>query len=195
MGKNFFLNIGLGIIASIVAIWLIFIGLNLYTRHNTLIEVPNIKGIELEKAIGVLEEAGLRYEVYDSVYNEDYKRNAITEQDPESKSLVKPDRIIYLSINSLAKPLVKMPKLTDQSFALSKAMLKSAGLELGNVSYVYDEIGNNLVVEQRYNGSTIPSGRMIEKGSAIDLVVATTKRNGMETDSQSTEPLPRDLGE
>lgn len=195
MGKNLILNIALALLAAIVAIGLIFLGLNLYTRHNTTVEVPNIKGLDIEKAAQMLEDAGLRYEIYDSVYNEDFKKNAITEQDPEGLSLVKPNRIIYISINSLAKPKVKMPKLTDQSLALSKAMLKSAGLELGEISFVFDEIGNNLVIDQKYNGSTIPSGKMLEKGSVIDLVVATTRRNGGETDSSELLLDQPDLGE
>lgn len=186
MLKNWLLNIALAAVAGLIVIWLIFIGLNWYTRHNVHVNVPNVKGQKMELAAEKLEEAGLRYEIYDSVYDEDYKPDAVTEQDPPAGSEVKPNRIIYLSVNSLAKPKVKMPKLIDQSFALSKAILRNAGLELGHVEYKYDEIGRNLVIQQLYQGVPVLPGKMLEKGSVIDLVVATDKRSGGHTDSSSS---------
>lgn len=193
MRKNLFINIALIFVALFLFLWLVFMGMGIYTRHNQSVTVPNLKGVKLDDAIAKLEDANLRYEIFDSVYNADFKKDAITEQDPESGNLVKPGRIIYLSVNSLAKPKVKMPKLIDQSFALSKAVLKSVGLELGEVTFKYDEIGNNLVMEQLYNGSSIPPGRQIEKGSKIDLVVATNRRAGGEPTSDSTDiPMPID---
>ncbi|MBS3914545.1 MAG: PASTA domain-containing protein [Bacteroidetes bacterium] len=176
MLKNWLYNIGIAVVAALAFIWLIMLFLGWYTRHNVAVEVPNIKGQLLENAASKLEEADLRYEVYDSVYNEDFKKNAVTEQDPPAGSKVKPNRIIYLSINSLGKPKVKAPKLTDQSFTLAKALLKSQGLVLGHVEYRPDEIGDNLVIGQMYNGSPLPPGKLLEKGSKVDLVVAVNRR-------------------
>lgn len=187
MLKNWILNIGLAIAGGLIIIWLVFVSLNWYTRHNVHVNVPNVKGQKLEMAVEKLEDAGLRFEVYDSVYDEDFKPDAVTEQDPPAGSEVKPNRIIYLSVNSLAKPKVKMPKLVDQSFALSKVVLKNAGLVLGNVEYKYDEIGKNLVIEQLYQGTAVLPGKMLEKGSVIDLVVATDKRYPSDQDSSSMD--------
>lgn len=186
MRKNWFLNIGIAIVAIALVLWFVFIWMNWYTRHNEFIEVPALKGVAYEEAVQKLEDAGLRYEIYDSVYNADFKKNAITDQDPAAKAQVKPNRIIYLSINALAKPKVKMPKLVDQSITLSKAVLKNAGLVLGNVTYKFDDIGHNLVIAQLHNGQPIYPGKLLEKGSVIDLVVATNRRGVMEPDSTNT---------
>lgn len=192
MLKNWILNIALAIAAILVAMWFIFMGLNWYTRHNDSVDVPNVKGQSVDEAAAKLENSGLRFEIYDSVYNEDFKKNAVTEQDPAAGSKVKHDRIIYLSVNSLGKPKVKMPKLVDQSLALSKAVLKNTGLELGHVEFKFDVIGNNLVMEQLYNGIPIPPGKMLDKGSVIDLVVATDKRSGSDSDSTGYQGLEPD---
>jgi beta-lactam-binding protein with PASTA domain len=178
MRKNLLINLLLAAVASLLALWLIFMGLNFYTRHNESVDVPNVKGEKIETAIEKIENAGLRYEIFDSVYSDDFKKNTITEQDPDPGSKVKPGRIIYLTLNSLDVPMVKVPKLTDQSLALTKAMIKSAGFKLGEITYKHDAIGNNLVIEQLHNGDHIPPGKMLEKGSVIDLVVATTSMQG-----------------
>jgi beta-lactam-binding protein with PASTA domain len=178
MRKNLLINLLLAAVASLLALWLIFMGLNFYTRHNESVDVPNVKGEKIETAIEKIENAGLRYEIFDSVYSDDFKKNTITEQDPDPGSKVKPGRIIYLTLNSLDVPMVKVPKLTDQSLALTKAMIKSAGFKLGEITYKHDAIGNNLVIEQLHNGDHIPPGKMLQKGSVIDLVVATTSMQG-----------------
>lgn len=187
MHKNLLLNLLLAAVASLLALWLIFMGLNFYTRHNESVDVPNVKGEKIETAIEKIENAGLRYEIFDSVYSDDFKKNAITEQDPDPGSKVKPGRIIYLTLNSLDVPMVKVPKLTDQSLALTKAMIKSAGFKLGEITYKHDAIGNNLVIEQLHNGDHIPPGKMLEKGSVIDLVVATTSLQGNPSADDSTD--------
>lgn len=184
MNKNLIINLVLGVAAVVALIFLSLAGLRIYTRHGQSIEVPNIKGKSAETATAILEAAGLRAEIFDSVYNEDFKRNSVTEQDPAALAKVKPNRIVYLTVNSLAKPKVKMPKLVDQSLALSKVILKNSGFELGEIELRYDEIGKNLVIEQLYKGVPVPPGRMLEKGSVIDLVVATDRR----TTSDTTEP-------
>lgn len=188
MLKNWLLNIGLGLLALLLLGWLTFLWMGWYTHHNTSIDVPNLQGLTFESATVKLDDAGLRYEIIDSVYNPDMKKDAITEQDPLPGSKVKPNRIIYIIVNSLGTPKVKVPRLVDQSFTLAKALLKSNGLVLGEVTYKYDEIGHNLVMSQKMNGRDVPAGKMVEKGTKIDLVVATNK-------TESEEPAPDQAGD
>lgn len=178
MLKNWLLNIGLGLVALALLIWLTFLWMGWYTHHTVSIDVPNLRGINMEAAAEKLDEAGLRYEIIDSVYAPDLKKDAVTEQDPLPGSKVKPNRIIYLVVNSLGTPKVKIPRLVDMSFTLAKALLKSNGLVLGDVEYKYDEIGHNLVISQKMNGRDVPAGKLVEKGTKIDLVVATNDQGG-----------------
>jgi beta-lactam-binding protein with PASTA domain len=130
------------------------------------------------------------------VYNETSEAFSIVEQIPAANEEVKPDRAIYVIINSGNKPKVKMPKLIDQSLTLSKAVLKNNGLVLGKVSYSYDEIGNNLVVSQTINGREIQPGTLINKGTVVDLVVISNNKDQFpEADSLNVEnSTPEDIG-
>jgi beta-lactam-binding protein with PASTA domain len=189
MNKNWLLNIGLGIVATGVFILLLFLWMNWFTNHNVAVQVPDIVGMKMEEAIQKLDDQGLRFEIIDSVYLEDMKKDAVTEQDPAAGSDVKPNRIIYLVVNALDKPKVKMPMLVDQSLTLAKVLIKNNGLELGNIEYIYDEIGNNLVTKQSINGMEVPAGKMITKGTRIDLVVVKNRKEGDEnSDSTAIEP-------
>jgi beta-lactam-binding protein with PASTA domain len=189
MNKNWLLNIGLGIVATGVFILLLFLWMNWFTNHNVAVQVPDIVGMKMEEAIQKLNDQGLRFEIIDSVYLEDMKKDAVTEQDPAAGSDVKPNRIIYLVVNALDKPKVKMPMLVDQSLTLAKVLIKNNGLELGNIEYIYDEIGNNLVTKQSINGMEVPAGKMITKGTHIDLVVVKNQKEGDEnSDSTAIEP-------
>lgn len=189
MNKNWLFNIGLGIAATGVFILLLFLWMNWFTNHNVAVKVPAIVGMNMQEAIEKLDDEGLRYEITDSVYLENMKRDAVTEQDPPAGSDVKPNRIIYLVVNALDKPKVKMPMLVDQSLTLAKVLIKNNGLELGNIEYVYDEIGNNLVTRQTINGMEVPAGKMITKGTRIDLAVAKNQADDNENaDSTAIEP-------
>jgi beta-lactam-binding protein with PASTA domain len=193
MLKTWIFNIGLAIVAFLLFVWLTFGFMNWYTNHGENIDVPNLKGVSVNTAMSQLEEKGLRWEIIDSVYSEDFKKNAITEHDPGGGSKVKSNRIIYLTVNALGKPKIKMPKLVDQSFTLAKALLKTMGLELGTVMYTYDEIGHNLVMEQKMGGIEVPPGKLILKGSTIDLVVATNRKSVAPDDSTAHEYIDHDL--
>lgn len=189
MNKNWLFNIGMGIGAVGVFILLIFLWMNWFTNHNVAVKVPDLSGLPFQDAVEKLDDAGLRYEIADSVYLENFKRDAVTEQDPAANSDVKPNRIIYLVVNALDKPKVKMPMLVDQSLTLAKVLIKNIGLELGDIEYVYDEIGNNLVTKQRIQGIDVPAGKLITKGTRIDLVVVKNHTDGSEnSDSTAIEP-------
>jgi beta-lactam-binding protein with PASTA domain len=189
MNKNWLFNIGMGIGAVGVFILLIFLWMNWFTNHNVAVKVPDLSGLPFQDAVEKLDDAGLRYEIADSVYLENFKRDAVTEQDPAANGDVKPNRIIYLVVNALDKPKVKMPMLVDQSLTLAKVLIKNIGLELGDIEYVYDEIGNNLVTKQRIQGIDVPAGKLITKGTRIDLVVVKNHTDGSEnSDSTAIDP-------
>lgn len=184
--KNIGINIGL-IVGIAIVLMLTAVGLlGWYTKHNTSISVPNVVGMAFDEAKIKLEQQGLSSKIIDSVYNEKAAPFSIVEQLPKANESVKPERIIFLVINTGNKPKVKMPKLVDMSLTLAKAVIKNRGLQLGNISYTYDEIGNNLVVHQNYRGDNVEPGQMIPTGSVIDLVVASTDKSRF-PDSDSTD--------
>ena len=63
--KNILLIIATGVIFLFVTLLL----LNLYTRHNRSVDVPQVKGLQLKEATVLLKSEGLRFVVVDSLYS------------------------------------------------------------------------------------------------------------------------------
>lgn len=169
--KNWGYNIGLGLVYMGVIITLAYFSLDFYTRHDSKIQVPNLAKLNPIEAEEKLSSLGLRMVINDTVYLETFKPGVVTEQLPESSEFVKEGRTIYITVNASTRPKVSMPKLVDCSLNLAKALIKNAGLTLGEISYSYGEMGHNLVVSQKIGGISIEPGQKILKGTKVDLVV------------------------
>jgi beta-lactam-binding protein with PASTA domain len=145
--------------------------LPLYTNHGETVTVPDLSGLTYTEAITVLEASSLQYEVSpDSGYSTDHPALGILKQLPAAALLVKKDRKIFLTLNARNPPILKMPSLINMPLKNVQEILANIGLKRGDIIYVPD-IGINVVLEQRFQGSTIQEGVEIPKGSKIDLVV------------------------
>ena len=71
------------IFLAAIALWLLSLmvlkSLDVYTRHNESIVVPNVKGKTPEEAHREIRKIGLRYIVLDSIYSKDMAPGAIVE--------------------------------------------------------------------------------------------------------------------
>ncbi|WP_343565491.1 PASTA domain-containing protein [Sphingobacterium sp.] len=161
------------LIAAFVAIVCLFlavyVGLKIYTKHDESIAVPKIKGLHINAAIQALEDAGLEYQI-DSVYQMDAKPGLVIEQDPEQGFHVKSGRTIYLTIITQVAPEVSFPNIKDKTLIEAMAILKNHNLKIGDTTYVAD-IARDIVLDAQFAGQSIRNGRMIPKGSRIDLVL------------------------
>lgn len=145
--------------------------LPMYTNHGETVSVPDLSGYTFDESTGILENAGLNYEVsLDSGFSTDEKPLAVLKQIPAPEEQVKNGRKIYLTLNARNAPLLKMPKLVNMPLKNVQEMLANIGLERGEIIYVPD-IGINVVLEQRYRGVSIDEGFEVPKGARIDLVV------------------------
>lgn len=185
-------NVTLAGLFGVIVVFIAYMALGWFTNHGENINMPNLKGVKTEQALTTLEELELRTMIIDSVYNGDLNKNTIAKQDPEAGTNVKEGRIVYLTINSLEEPKASVPQLVDKSFTLGRALLKSRGLMLGQVMYVYDSIGHNLIIEQRFEGSSIETGAKLSKGSAIDLVITTNRESLIKKDDSAGLVMQKD---
>src|SRR5690606_5035633 len=100
----------------------------------------------------------------------------VMKQYPLAGAQVKENRKIFISLNAVNPPNVRMPKLIDSSVKNAQLVLRSFGLELGEITYKPD-LAANAVLEQLHKGKPIEEGAYIAKGSKIDLVVGDGKGN------------------
>lgn len=170
--KKLFKNLFFALLVSIALFLLVDYGIQWYTKHGETVTVPSLVGKTKKEAIQLITEANLVPIIQDSVYSDSFPKLAITDQDPEKNRIVKENRKVYLTINSLPKPKVRMPKLIDKSLSLAKAILTNTGLKLGNIKNQYSLLGSGFVIEQYLDKDSIPSGKLVEKGTSINLKVS-----------------------
>lgn len=162
-------NLIMAIIFIGVLLTVIFFSLRIYTRHDQEITVPELIGLDVEDAIKTLEKLNLEYEL-DSVYQVDAQPGLVIDQDPAFGKSVKEERRLYLTIITRSAPDIGFPELLEKTFVEARAILNSYGLKLGDTSYRAD-IAKDVVLDARFAGQTINSGRNIPKGSVIDLIL------------------------
>lgn len=168
--KIFLYNVLGAIALYIIVFWLGTSALNSYTRHGETITVPDLNGLTLEKAKEILSERDLEFAVSDSSFSDKKPKLAVLEQNPSANSKVKEGRTIYLTLNAVIPPQVKMPDLTDNSLKQAQMVLENVGLRVGSLIYKPD-LAQNVVLDWMNHGRHVAIGDDIKKGSTIDLIL------------------------
>ena len=174
--KMFFKHLALAIISLVFVLWALFKFLGVYTHHGETAEVPDFKGKAIAELDTYVADKNVGYVIIDSVYDPKEKSGIVIKQDPEAKSLVKHNRIIYLYVTSTQAPQIAMPKLVDRSTRQAIFMIESYGLKVGKVTEIAGDC-NGCVLHQFYKGKEIIPGEAIKKGSKIDLTVGKKDNN------------------
>ncbi len=159
----------IAIVSVLVLLFVVFFSLRYYTKHGEGLAVPLVKGLNINEAIGVLDEKGLRYQI-DSVYVMDKPAGMVLEQDPDPETNVKTNRIIYLTIVSFQTPDVNFPDIENKTFLEAKAVLENYGLKIGDTIYKSD-IARDAVLGFNYANQPIKIGQKLPKGSRINLIL------------------------
>ena len=84
------------IVVVLIAGAIIF--LNVVTKHNQELVVPDFTNLSVEEASVIAEEAGMRIEVTDSVFVKRMQKGAVYRQNPSAGDKVKNGRRIVLTI-------------------------------------------------------------------------------------------------
>ena len=179
-------NIAAMIIIAIVLIGITLFFVNKYTRHDQAIEVPDLKGLQIEDAAAMIAAKNLRYEIVDSLFQKDGVPGAILEQIPSGKSSVKQGRTIYLTIQAKNEPLVAIPDLEDASLRQAETLLNALGIYQINIVSVPSEF-QDLVYGVEYKGAPLKGGQKIPKGSTVTLKVGNGNGSNTSLDSLHTE--------
>lgn len=163
----------LGVIIGILgALFFIFfyIFLPFTTEHGETIKVPNLKDLNTNEAIQLLEDQNLNYEITDCTFIVQKKSDIVLTQFPEPGELVKSNRKIYLTISTSNPPSIKLPNIVGSSISSAEQQLTINGLLVGQIKEVNDPRAKE-VLEVYLNGKIIEPETIIKKGSRIDLAV------------------------
>ncbi len=173
--KVFFKQVALAIIVIVVLCFFALRFLKFTTNHGDFVEVPELKGKNLELVQIELTDRQLNMVVQDSAnYNPDYPKYSVIEQQPEAGSLVKEDRKIYLTLNPSGYRKVGLPSIISSTLRQARPTLEALGFEVGTITYI-DDIAKDEVISMSYKGIPIEAGVLLEKTSKIDLVLGNGK--------------------
>ena len=190
--KTFFKHMAIAFVCLVVVLWALFKLLGVYTHHGETAEVPDFKGKSMAELDNFVKDKNVGFIIIDSVYSPDEKPGIVIKQDPEAKSMVKHNRIIYLYVTSTQAPQMAMPKLVDRSTRQAVFMIESYGLKLGKVTEIAADC-KGCVLKQLYKGKEIVAGEAIQKGSKIDLTVGKMENDySMPVDTTNTNIEPEE---
>ncbi len=114
--------------------------IDIYTHHGESIEVPQLKGMNIDNARDVADGLDLKIIVSDSGYNKKLPAGQILEQSPVNGNLVKSGHSIYVTVNSGAAAKVQIPDIIDNSsYRGAEAELSALGFKLGEAMRVHGE--------------------------------------------------------
>jgi beta-lactam-binding protein with PASTA domain len=178
--RIFLKNLGLAFLITLALILITLFFIARYTNRGQNISTPDFTGLNIDEIIKIADRKDCRIEVRDSVFRTNIIPGTVLVQNPLAGHIIKPGRIIYLTLASRLPEKVEVPRLTDISFRQARVLLESKGFALGKVEYRPSEF-DGLVLDQKYNGQSIPQGSRIDNGSTIDLVVGSKDIRGETT--------------
>jgi beta-lactam-binding protein with PASTA domain len=172
----------LGMVAFVV---LLLVGLKWwllkYTHHGEGIEVPDLYGKNYLEAQEAVAELGLRIEANDSTYLKDMPAGSIVVQSPVKGMNVKEGRIIYVTINSLTIPRVRIPDIVDNcSYRVAIAKLQALDLRVLPPKLIDGE--KDWVYGIKLDGRDLHAGDMVARESQLTLVIGNGSWNDFNGD-------------
>lgn len=137
-----------------------------YTNYGEGVTVPDISQVSLEEAKQQLTSYGLRYEVAERRSNSAYPANYVIDQTPSSDIIVKPNRKIYLTVNTDSSPTVEVPDVVNLSYRNARLQLQHNGLKVGTVSYESSRFKNTVLRQ------SVEPNEVVPQGTVVDLAVS-----------------------
>ncbi len=166
---SFALNLVIILLLCVLLYILFFTSLNCVTNHGKEVLMPDVRGRNADSALTELSK--LKFDVrIDSTYEPTMRPMAVLRQVPDTGSLVKEGRTVFLTINMVTPPRIPMPNIKDLSYRSAEMILRNNKLLVGDTAYRSD-IASGAILEASYNGNPIVAGTPVPQGSKINLII------------------------
>lgn len=153
---------GLAVLLIALDVWI----MPAYTNYDEGVTVPDVSRLSLQEAQSLLTSYGLRHEITDRRSNTAYPANYVIDQTPSPAEIVKPNRKVYLTVNTVSTPQVVVPKVVNLSLRNARIQLQNYGLELGTVSFESSRFKSSVLRQ------SVAAGDTVAKGTVVDLTVS-----------------------
>jgi beta-lactam-binding protein with PASTA domain len=167
-----------------ILLFLVLKGLNIYTRHNQAVVIPDVKGMLISEAALFFDNNGLRYSIVDSIFSKEVAPGAIVDVYPSIGSKVKEGRIISVTLNAMEVEKSDIPDVSDLSYRQAHASLQARGFTSIEIKYIHGTYRDLAVDVELKNGRKLRPGESIPLSSALVLNVS----DGGETPDSDSVP-------
>lgn len=170
-------NIAIIFIVAVIGLIIIFISLNIFTRHGESKSVPDVENMSFTNAINILHDSGFLIDIRDSVFKENVSPGYVVEQFPKSGSKVKPGRKIFLYINAvhpreyIIDPDRGMVGEALKGYSLRQGLAKLEELGFKKINIVKIPGDNDRIIRLLANGKTISKMEKVPVTSMITVEV------------------------
>lgn len=161
--KKTLIGIGIFIAFIIVMNWIVMP----WYVSSTNLQVPNVVGVKVDDAMGILKDADLEPVLSDTTYDEKFPKGTIIYQRPNANETVKKGRRIYLFVSG-GEPVVPAPSLNGKTLADARFALERIGLYLGRIDSIASDNPKDMIFGQQY-----PVGTPLKKGDSISVSFST----------------------
>ncbi|XOD68397.1 MAG: PASTA domain-containing protein [Flavobacteriales bacterium AspAUS03] len=149
---------------------MVFNWLDIYTRHDRYVTVPNLSSLMLGQAIVRLEGLGLTYEMDTSRYDPTFMPYHIFAFAPEAGDRVKLGRTVFIQANAGTFKSTTLPDIIYKNKRLALSRLDNQHLLVRNITYVPD-IAKETVLKVLYEGKPIQAGATLPYQAELDLFI------------------------
>lgn len=170
-------NIIVIVLVAFLGIWIVFLCLQLFTKHGDSDVVPAVENMSYTQAIKTLHEKGFRVDIRDSIYKEEMKPGFVIEQFPKSGAHVKPGRKIFLYINAVHPKEVVIDDDKNPSedalrgFSFRQGMARLEELGFKNIRVIKILGDNDCIVKITANGKVVKKTDKIPVNSRLVVEV------------------------
>ncbi len=168
--RFFWVNLLAMVIVVLGALFGVFKGIDLYTRHGQSVVVPDVKGLTVSEANQLFKERGLSAVISDSTYVKNSPAGVILDYNPSAGQKVKEGRIIYLTTNTRNIPLQRVPDVADNSsLREAEARILASGFKLDEIEYMAGE--KDWVYGVKYSNHLLRADEQVPIGATLTLMV------------------------
>ena len=154
----------IGIVAALVVAITSMFALGVFDKKD--IEVPDFIGMTIEEAETEAKKVGLKVEIDEYRYNEEYEQDQIIGQDPIEGTMVAEDEVIHVDVSKGAET-GEAPNLIGKSTEEATRLIEEYGFRVGNIVEKEGSEKKGTVISQD------PSpGSNVSQGGTINLVVS-----------------------
>lgn len=167
-----------------------FIWLKVYTHHGEELVMPDYTGYQYEDALADALDRKFRMSIQDSLHILGRPGGIILKQNPVPKSLVKSNRMIYVTITKRGKDKIlsaRLPEMYGKNYERKKQELADHfQIKSRIVDTKYDPGDPGQVLSVSYKGEVITSAKgrnneiQIEKGDYLEFVISAKSGGDVE---------------